>query len=82
MGDQVRDLGALGLVFIALLVVAYATIIGGSEQGLGALISVLSAGVGYYLRGRVESQAPPGPQGEQGRRGPPGQEGQEGPPGP
>lgn len=79
MGDQVRDLGALGLVAIALLVVSYATVIGGSEQGLGALISVLSAGVGYYLRGRVENQAPPGPPGQPGRQGPPGQQGEPGP---
>lgn len=81
MGDQVRDLGALGLVFIALLVVAYSSVVKGSEQALGALISVLAAGVGFYLRGRVENLAPPGPQGEQGRRGPPGQEGQQGQPG-
>lgn len=73
MSDQIRDYGALGLVFIALLVVAYSTVAKGSEQGLGALISVLSAGVGYYLRGRVESQAPQGPPGPPGRQGPPGE---------
>lgn len=82
MSDQIRDFGALGLVFIALFVVAYSVIVKGSEQALGALISVLAAGVGFYLRGRVENLAPPGPPGEPGARGAPGQPGQPGPPGP
>lgn len=59
MGDQIRDYGALGLVFIALIVVCYSVVAKGSEQALGALISVLAAGVGYYLRGRVEAPVPP-----------------------
>lgn len=48
------ELGALGMVAIALGVVAYLAV-QGSEQSQGALISVVSAGVGYFLRGRVET---------------------------
>lgn len=60
MSDQLRDLGGLALVMIALLVVAWKAIVAGSEPALGAMISVLAAGVGFYLRGRVESPVPPG----------------------
>ena len=58
MTDKIRDLGALGLVMIALLVVAYKAVIAGSEPALGALISILAAGTGYFLRGRVEAPVP------------------------
>ena len=41
-------LGALG-------VVAYAAAWQNNEQALGALIAVVAAGVGYYLRGRMSN---------------------------
>ena len=50
------ELGALGMVAVALSVVAYLAVTG-SEQSQGAMISVVSAGVGYFLRGRVETPA-------------------------
>jgi uncharacterized membrane protein len=46
--------GALGFA-AALTVVAYAALFGGDEQALGALISVVAAGVGFFLRGKVEN---------------------------
>lgn len=61
MGENIRDFGGLALVLIAIFVVAWKAIIAGSEPALGAMISVLAAGVGYYLRGRVETPAPPRP---------------------
>lgn len=50
------ELGALGMVAVALAVVSWLAL-GGNEQSAGALISVVSAGVGYFLRGRVETPA-------------------------
>lgn len=55
--DQVAQLGALCLVTVALVVVSYLSIITGNEQAQGAMIGVLTAGVGYFLRGKVEKQA-------------------------
>jgi hypothetical protein len=39
----------------AFLVVAYSAIVTTNEQALGAQIALLSAGVGYFLRGKVQS---------------------------
>ena len=61
MSEMIRDFGALGLVAIALFAVAWKAIIEGSEPALGALISILAAGTGYFLRGRVEAPAPTNP---------------------
>ncbi len=46
---------AMGMVAVAMLVVAWRTL-QGFEQAEGNLISVLSAGIGYYLRGKVQSE--------------------------
>ena len=45
-----------GLVMIAaaLLVVGYLATVGSNEQAQGAMIGVLTAGVGWALRGKVE----------------------------
>ena len=53
---QIQHLGALGMVAVSLAVVAYAAL-NGSEPALGAIISVVAAGVGYFLRGRVQGAA-------------------------
>lgn len=50
--DKVQMLGALGMVVVALLVIAYLAVFD-NEQAQGALIGVVSAGVGFYLRGKV-----------------------------
>ena len=47
-------LGSLGSV-------TYAAVWQANEQALGALIAVVAAAVGYYLRGRVEMPADPQP---------------------
>ena len=57
MIDQARELGALAMVAVSLAVVAYMAF-SGNEQAQGALISVVSAGIGYYLRGRISQPTP------------------------
>ena len=52
---HMRDLGGLAIVVIALAVVGRIAL-EGSESALGAMIGAVAAGVGYFLRGRVESQ--------------------------
>lgn len=51
--DQVEKLGALLMVIVAMAVLSYLSV-QGNEQSQGALIAVVSAGTGYFLRGRVE----------------------------
>ena len=48
-----RMVGA-AIALIAALGVTYAALQSGNEQALGALVSLVSAAAGYYLRGRVE----------------------------
>ena len=52
MIKDITELGALVMVAVALGSVTYLGITG-NEAAQGALISVVSAGVGYFLRGRV-----------------------------
>lgn len=47
--------GALFMVVVAMLCVAYLGTMLANEQAQGALISTVSAGVGFYLRGKVEA---------------------------
>ena len=54
--DKASTLGALGMVAVALAAVTYLAVMG-SEQAQGALIGVVAAGVGFYLRGKVEKPA-------------------------
>lgn len=51
---KIEAYGALFMVVIALLCVAYLGTLMDNEPAQGALISVVSAGVGFFLRGRVE----------------------------
>lgn len=53
MLDNSIQIGALAMVAVSLAVVAGLAWMG-NEQAQGSLISVVSAGVGYFLRGRVE----------------------------
>jgi hypothetical protein len=57
MVDNIRELGALGMVALAMVVIAYLAFMQ-SESALGALISVVSAGIGFYLRGRIQDPNP------------------------
>ena len=52
---NIQEVGALGMVAVALSVVAYLAIMG-NESAAGAMIGVVSAGVGWALRGKVERQ--------------------------
>ena len=45
--------GALAMVVMSMIVIAYLAV-QGNEQSQGALIGVVSAGVGYFLRCKVE----------------------------
>lgn len=58
-----NDLVGAVLAVLGLAVLSYLAIAFTSEQAEGALISLLSAAVGYLYRGRVEKQepAPPAP---------------------
>jgi len=53
MIENIEKIGALGMVAIAMAALSYLAVIG-NEQAQGALIAVVSAGTGYFLRGRVE----------------------------
>ena len=53
--EQIQNIGALLMVGVALGVSSYQAIIGHSEQAEGAILAVLAAGIGFFLRGRVES---------------------------
>ena len=50
---NIQDVGSFGMVAVALAVVSVLAYMG-NEQAQGALIGVVSAGVGYFLRGKVE----------------------------
>lgn len=54
--QKTQEIGALVMIVISLLVVAYLAI-SGDVASQGAMISVLAAGVGWSLRGRVETPA-------------------------
>lgn len=51
--DKVQEAGPLVMVAVALVVVSILAY-QGNEPALGALIGVVAAGVGYFLRGKVE----------------------------
>lgn len=50
--QDIQDTGALAMVAVAMMVIGYLAFMG-NETATGALISVISAGTGYYLRGRI-----------------------------
>jgi len=52
--------GSFGMVAVALGVVAWLAL-HGSAEAAGALIGVVSAGTGFFLRGRVEAPTPARP---------------------
>lgn len=54
---RMTEAGALGMVAVALVVVSYLAV-QGHETATGAVIGVLSAGVSYFMRGRVNSPTP------------------------
>lgn len=49
-----------GLAAIGANVVAYAALFQGSKEALIAMIAVLSAAVGYFLRGKLQPPSGPG----------------------
>lgn len=51
--SKVTEIGALGMVAVALAAVTYLAVTGNESAG-GALIAVVAAGNGYFLRGRVQ----------------------------
>ena len=55
MGKRFQEFGALLMVLVALLAVTYLAIVIQDKAAQGALMSVLSAGVGWSLRGKVET---------------------------
>lgn len=53
MKAAIQDLGPLAMVMLALGIVSVLAL-RGHEAAAGALIGTVSAGVGFYLRGRVQ----------------------------
>ena len=51
--EAIQNIGALAMVAGAMLAVAWLAL-NGNEPSQGALIGVVSAGVGFFLRGKVE----------------------------
>lgn len=52
-----RDVTASVMTLMSLAAIIYLAVIRGDQAASGALISVTSAAVGWYLRGRVETPA-------------------------
>lgn len=52
--EQLIHFVAMGMIAVSLGVVSWLAIIMVNEQAQGAMIGVLTAGVGWALRGRVE----------------------------
>ncbi len=50
---QLREWTGTGMLAVALGVLSYLSVLG-NETAQGALIGIVSAGVGYIFRGRVE----------------------------
>ena len=50
--ERIPEWGALAMVLLAMTIVARLAL-AGNETALGAMISVVSAGTGFFLRGRV-----------------------------
>ena len=55
---NLKDVGALSMVILAIAVVARLAL-EGNDSALGAMIATLAAGVGFFLRGRVETPGTP-----------------------
>lgn len=55
---NLKDVGALAMVILAIAVVARLAL-EGNDSALGAMIATLAAGVGFFLRGRVETPGTP-----------------------
>jgi hypothetical protein len=53
-GPRFGEMVGAAIGMAAMLAVIYAAILQQSEQALGALMAVVAAAVGYFLRGRVE----------------------------
>lgn len=51
--QNIEKLGALGMVAVAMAVVSYLAIMG-NEQAQGSIIGAVSAGIGFFLRGKVQ----------------------------
>lgn len=49
-----EKVGAL-MALMAMLVIAYLAVAGGSEQAAGGLLAVLAAATGFFLRGKVQA---------------------------
>ena len=54
---RMSELGALGMVAVALIVVSVLAL-RGNEAAAGAIIGVVAAGVSFFLRGRVSPPVP------------------------
>ena len=53
--DDIQKLAAVLMALIALTVLAYMALTTNSETAMGALISVVSAATGYFMRGKVQT---------------------------
>lgn len=51
---RAQELGSLAMVSVALLAVSWLAL-HGDEAAKGAIIGVVSAGVGFFLRGKIEA---------------------------
>lgn len=54
MNRDIEQYGALAMVGISLLALVYLSVMHQNEQAAGALIAVVAAGNGFFLRGKVE----------------------------
>jgi hypothetical protein len=55
VNERLRDVTASVMTLGALAVISYAAIIQNDATAKGALISILAAATGWFLRGRVET---------------------------
>lgn len=54
---RLRDVTASAMTLLSLLATIFMAVVRGNDTALGALIAILAAATGWYLRGRVEASS-------------------------
>ena len=69
MKPTFSDAIGAGITIVAVVVIAYAAAVQNNDGAMTALVGVVGAGVGYFLRGKVQSPGGPGAGTAQGGQG-------------
>ena len=58
MHPRFNDLVGAGLALLAVLVLAYVALVQRDQVAVGAMVGISSAGVAFFLRGKIEAPKP------------------------